>query len=102
MKLAPFLSWYHGPVLRWCRGAGRTGPAVRGVAIAALSLAISGCGERRAGEPVVAARPKPSARWERLEEARAWPLAFDAVASGHGTGEFLASVRVAPRYRSAY
>lgn len=102
MKLAPFLSWYHGPVRRWCRAAGTPGPAVQAAAIAVL-LFIWGCSESGAAlAPVASPRPSRMQRWDRFDEVRTWPRVASTVPSDHGVGELQMDVRVAAPYRAAY
>src|SRR5579871_1947261 len=107
MKVGPFLSWYHGPVQRRCRAAGRMGRAarvsIRGVISLLLTALVVACGEQRSQLPVVAPRPPSSDRtWDHFEESKRWPLAAADIASGHGADEFTVQIRVAPPFLAAY
>ena len=69
---------------------------------ACASVLVAGCGPGGVQQAPFKAPPSTVRTWEHLDEARRWPLAGDAIASGHGIGDYLVSVRVSPPYRAAY
>lgn len=69
--------------------------------VTAVLLAACGGGSE-APLPPVAPRPSP-ARWSRIAAASRWPEAAPAFPSrGHGSGAFVASIRVEPASLEAY